>query len=133
VQAFGKIQCSPAELGVDALTAAAHKFYGPHGAGFLWLRPGLAIEAIQHGGYHENERRPGTENAAAIAGMAAAAERAVTEVSGGAESARQSALREKLWEGILNLFRARYAMPPELRSSPTPSTSAFLVATARPC
>jgi len=81
VQAFGKIRCLPGDLGIDALSATAHKFYGPHGAGFLWIRPGLSIEAIQHGGYHENERRPGTENAAAITGMAAAAERAVTEVS----------------------------------------------------
>jgi cysteine desulfurase len=104
VQAFGKIPCHPGELGVDALSATAHKFYGPQGAGFLWLRPGLPIEAIQHGGYHENQRRPGTENAAAIAGMAAAAVRAVGEVAGGGESARQAALRESLWAGILNLF-----------------------------
>lgn len=104
VQAFGKIPCHPGDLGVDALSATAHKFYGPHGAGFLWLRPGLPIEAIQHGGYHENERRPGTENAAAIAGMAAAARRAVAEVAGGAESARQATLRETLWTGIRNLY-----------------------------
>lgn len=104
VQAFGKIPCHPGELGVDALSATAHKFYGPHGAGFLWIRPGLAIEAIQHGGYHENERRPGTENAAAIAGMAAAAERAVSEVSGGGESLRLAELRETLWTGIRRLF-----------------------------
>lgn len=100
VQAFGKIPCHPAELGVDALSATAHKFHGPHGAGFLWLRSGLSIEAIQHGGYHENERRPGTENAAAISGMAAAAERAITEVSEGSESLRQGTLRAMLWEGI---------------------------------
>jgi len=104
VQAFGKIRCLPGDLGIDALSATAHKFYGPHGAGFLWIRPGLSIEAIQHGGYHENERRPGTENAAAITGMAAAAERAVTEVSEGRESLRQEALRERLWDGIRELF-----------------------------
>jgi len=104
VQAFGKIRCLPGDLGIDALSATAHKFYGPHGAGFLWIRPGLSIEAIQHGGYHENERRPGTENAAAITGMAAAAERAVTEVSEGRESLRQEALRERLWNGIRELF-----------------------------
>ena len=98
VQAFGKIPCRPMELGIDALSATAHKFYGPHGAGFLWIRPGLPIEAIQHGGYHESKRRPGTENAAAIAGMAAAADRAI------AESPRQAALRERLWEGIVSLF-----------------------------
>ncbi len=100
VQAFGKIPCNPRELGVDALSATAHKFYGPHGAGFLWLRSGVSIEAIQHGGFHENERRPGTENVPAIAGMAAAAEVAVREVSAAEESVRESSLRDCLWSGI---------------------------------
>ena len=100
VQAFGKIPCNPRELGVDALSATAHKFYGPHGAGFLWLRSGVSIEAIQHGGFHENERRPGTENVPAIAGMAAAAEVSVREVSAAEESVRESSLRDRLWSGI---------------------------------
>ena len=59
---------------VDAASFAAHKFYGPKGVGFLFLRSGLSIQPIMFGGAHENERRPGTENVAAIAGMAAAAE-----------------------------------------------------------
>jgi len=59
---------------VDAASFAAHKFYGPKGAGLLFLRSGLSIRPIMFGGAHENERRPGTENVAAIAGMAAAAE-----------------------------------------------------------
>jgi len=100
VQAFGKIPCKPSDLGVDALSATAHKFHGPHGAGFLWLRSGISIEAIQHGGFHENERRPGTENVPAIAGMAAAAEVAVREASGTEKLARESALRDHLWQGI---------------------------------
>lgn len=100
VQAFGKIPCFPHDLGVDALSACSHKFYGPVGAGFLWIRSGLSIEAIHHGGFHENERRPGTENAAAIAGMAEAARLAAAEVKSGGESIRQGRLRERLWEGI---------------------------------
>ena len=100
VQAFGKIPCCPADLGVDALSAAAHKFHGPHGAGFLWLRSGVSIEAIQHGGFHENQRRAGTENVGAIAGMAAAAECAARSVAEGSESSRQANLREILWSGI---------------------------------
>src|SRR5205823_12024748 len=59
---------------VDAASFAAHKFYGPKGVGFLYLRSGLSIEPIMFGGAHENERRPGTENVAAIAAMAAAAD-----------------------------------------------------------
>lgn len=105
VQAFGKIACKPHDLGVDALSATAHKFYGPHGAGFLWLRSGISIEAIQHGGYHENERRPGTENTAAIAGMAAAAAMAAQEVAAGTAAENQSLLREKLWAGIAAMER----------------------------
>ena len=103
VQAFGKMECLPHELGVDALSATAHKFYGPHGAGFLWLRSGISIDSIQHGGFHENERRPGTENVAAIAGMAVAARVATAEVARGSETPRQEALRERLWHGITSL------------------------------
>ena len=106
VQAFGKIPCLPGELGVDALSVTGHKFYGPPGAGFLWLRSGVSIEPIQHGGFHENERRPGTENAAAIAGMAVAATLAVAEVKAGSESARLESLRERLWRGIMEISPA---------------------------
>ena len=100
VQAYGKVPCFPHDLCVDALSLTAHKFYGPLGAGLLWVRSGLSIEAMQYGGYHENERRPGTENVAAIAGMAVAAEIAVQEVKEGIESIRQMSLRDRLWHGI---------------------------------
>ena len=72
VQSFGKTEMDIAL--VDAASFAAHKFYGPKGAGFLFLRAGIPIEPIHFGGSHENQRRAGTENVAAIAGMAAAAE-----------------------------------------------------------
>ncbi len=68
VQAFGKLECDLD--GLDAASFAAHKFYGPKGAGLLYLRAGIPIERIHFGGSHENERRPGTENVPAIAGMA---------------------------------------------------------------
>ena len=71
VQAFGKI---PIDVSlVDAASFAAHKFYGPKGTGFLYVRSGLSIHPLMFGGAHENLRRPGTENVASIAGMAAAA------------------------------------------------------------
>jgi cysteine desulfurase len=96
VQSFGKIDVDPAGVGVaDAASFAAHKFYGPKGVGFLYLRSGLSIQPIMFGGAHENERRPGTENVAAIAGMAAAAE--VVLRDRGAEQDRQSHLRDQLW------------------------------------
>ena len=98
VQSFGKIE-TDIEL-VDAASFAAHKFYGPKGAGFLYLRAGIPIEAIQFGGSHENERRPGTENVAAIAGMAAAAEFLPNEQ----EKQRERKLRDDLWEQIAQSF-----------------------------
>src|SRR5260370_36932787 len=100
VQSFGKIDVDPAGAGVaDAASFAAHKFYGPKGVGFLYLRSGLSIQPIMLGGAHENERRPGTENVGAIAGMAAAAEFVLQDRV--AEQDRQSHLRDQLWQEIL--------------------------------
>src|SRR5213593_3790865 len=83
---------------VDAASFAAHKFYGPKGAGFLFLRSGIPIEPVHFGGAHENQRRPGTENVAAIAGMAAAAE--FVERDREQEQAREGNLRDQLWQEI---------------------------------
>ena len=96
VQAFGKIEIDLSL--VDAASFAAHKFYGPKGTGFLFLRSGLSIQPIMFGGAHENARRPGTENVAAIAGMAAAAEFAVRDRD--TEQQRQAQLRDELWTRI---------------------------------
>jgi cysteine desulfurase len=100
IQSFGKEQLEPGAF--DALSLAAHKFGGPKGAGVLMLRSGISLERLQHGGSHENERRPGTENVAAIAGMAAAAELALANVP--EESARQARLRDRLWAGVRRAF-----------------------------
>jgi cysteine desulfurase len=96
VQSFGKID---ADLSlVDAASFAAHKFYGPKGVGFLFLRSGLSIQPIMFGGAHENERRPGTENVAAIVGMAAAAEWTLRGCE--QEQERETGLRYGLWTRI---------------------------------
>ncbi|MGC3990713.1 MAG: cysteine desulfurase family protein [Chthoniobacteraceae bacterium] len=100
IQSFGK---QPVRAGdADAISITAHKFYGPKGVGMLYLRSGISIQKIQFGGSHENERRPGTENVASIAGLARAAELALQEV--GPEQVRQAALRDRLWEGIHAAF-----------------------------
>jgi cysteine desulfurase len=96
VQSFGKVDIDLSL--VDAASFAGHKFYGPKGAGFLFLRSGLSLQPIMFGGAHENERRPGTENVAAIAGMAAAAEFTLRERE--PEQDRQLHLREALAESI---------------------------------
>jgi cysteine desulfurase len=100
VQSFGK---EPLDTRLyDAVSLAAHKFHGPVGAGLLWLRSGVTIQSIQHGGSHENERRPGTENVAAIVGMAAAAELALAAME--VKRPRLAALRERLWQGVREAF-----------------------------
>ncbi len=96
VQAFGKMDVDLSL--VDAASFAAHKFYGPKGVGFLYLRSGLSIQRIMFGGAHENERRPGTENVAAIAAMAAAAEWTLRDREN--EQERQAELRDDLWTRI---------------------------------
>jgi len=83
---------------VDTASFGAHKFYGPKGAGFLYLRSGLPIDRIQFGGSHEGERRPGTENVPAIVGMAAAAEETLRNSP--EEQEREASLRNELWRGI---------------------------------
>ncbi len=96
VQSFGKIDIDVSL--VDAASFAAHKFYGPKGAGFLFLRSGLSLQPVLFGGSHENQRRPGTENVPAIAGMAAAAEFVKQEQE--KEQERQRKLRDELWNLI---------------------------------
>lgn len=72
VQAVGHIPLNVRELGIDMLSASAHKFNGPKGVGFLYVRKGIAMEPLLHGGGQEMGLRAGTENVAGIVGMAAA-------------------------------------------------------------
>ncbi len=98
IQTFGKMSVRPHELGVSALSMAAHKVGGPQGVGALYLGAGIAISRTSHGGAHENTRRPGTENVAGIAGFAAAAECAVAAMDD--EAPRLRTLRDRLWSAI---------------------------------
>ncbi len=72
VQAVGHVRIDVQELGVDMLSASAHKFNGPKGVGFLYIRKGIEIAPFNDGGAQENFRRAGTENIASIVGMAEA-------------------------------------------------------------
>ncbi|MCD6098446.1 cysteine desulfurase [bacterium] len=80
VQAFGKLPVDVGKLGVDAASASAHKFYGPKGVGFLYLRNGTRITPLIHGGGHERSRRAGTHNVPGIVGLAKALELGYAEL-----------------------------------------------------
>ncbi len=99
VQAAGKLPLTVDALGVDALSVSAHKFYGPKGIGFLYLRHGTPFQPILTGGSHENSQRAGTENIPAIVGMAKAFE--IAERDRESETARLQQLRDHLIGGIL--------------------------------
>jgi cysteine desulfurase len=99
VQAAGSLPLDVDALGVDLLTIAAHKFYGPKGVGALYVRAGTPILYQQQGGPQEGDRRGGTENVAAIVGLATALARA--EAGRAAYNDGCRALRDRLTEGIL--------------------------------
>jgi cysteine desulfurase len=99
VQSVAKIPVDVRTLGVDLLSLSAHKFNGPKGAGALWIKRGTRVAAILTGGKHERNRRAGTENVSAIAGLGAAAAQAVAKMR--TEGARLAALRDRLENEIL--------------------------------
>jgi len=99
VQAFGKIEPGAVFDYADMVTLAAHKVYGPRGAGALLVRRGTALAPIMTGGYHEQGLRAGTENIAAIAGFVAAAQQAQVTLSSEAE--RITGLRDRFEEMLL--------------------------------
>lgn len=99
VQSFGKVPVNVNDWGVDSLSIAAHKFYGPKAAGALFIRRGTKIDPLLFGGSHENDRRAGTENVAGIVGLAKAAELATAKME--EEQGRLSGLSEKVATGIM--------------------------------
>jgi cysteine desulfurase len=99
VQAAGKLPLDVTALAVDALSVSAHKFYGPKGVGFLYLRNGTPYLPYQTGGSHEGDRRAGTENVPGIVGMAKAFE--LVEAERPTETARLRLLRDQLIGALL--------------------------------
>ncbi len=98
VQAAGALPLHPAEMQADLMSLSAHKFHGPRGIGLLWVRRGVRIDPLIHGGAQERGLRAGTENLAGAVGMAAALERAVRDLP---ERTRNIAgLRDLLIRGI---------------------------------
>jgi len=98
VASTGNIPVDVQDLGVDLLTMAAHQFYGPKGAGALYVKQGLRIVPLIYGGIQESGRRAGTENVPAIVGMGKAAEIAKAELGKRMEYLRP--LRDRIIESV---------------------------------
>lgn len=97
-QSVGKVRVQVDDLGVDFLTIAGHKFYAPKGIGALYIRSGRTLEPLMHGAGHERGLRPGTENAAFIVGLGAAAMVAMPLLE--VEGKRQIQLGKRLFDGL---------------------------------
>ncbi len=100
VQAIGHMPIHVQDLGVDLLSVSAHKFHGPKGVGALYIRNGVRIENLIHGGGQERGKRAATENLAGIAGLAKAITLAVQDLP--ENMAKMADQRDKLIQGILD-------------------------------
>lgn len=109
VQAVGHIPINVKDMNIDLLSMAAHKFYGPKGIGALYIRKGVRIESLIHGGGQEKGKRASTENIAGIVGMGKAAELAVSEMKN--ESLRLQKMRDRLMDGLSKIPYARINGP----------------------
>ncbi|MEN6573308.1 cysteine desulfurase NifS [Methanobacterium aggregans] len=99
VQSVGKIPVDVNDLNVDMLSISSHKLYGPKGIGALYIKKGVRLEPIIHGGGHERGLRPGTENVPGIVGFGKACQ--LSEENLEEESARLTRLRNKLVDAVL--------------------------------
>ncbi|MEG0133650.1 MAG: cysteine desulfurase NifS [Clostridium sp.] len=100
VQAVGHIEMDVKEMNIDLLSLSGHKIYGPKGVGVLYVKKGVKIHNLVHGGAQERNRRGGTENVASIVGLGKAIELAMDTLV--EEKARTTYLRDKLIKGLLD-------------------------------
>lgn len=105
VQTVGHLPVNVDKLGVDLLSVSAHKFYGPKGVGFLYVKNGTRLEPLIHGGAQEKGRRAGTENVAGIIGLDKALEMALSNLD--EEARRQTAMRDRLIKGLLAIEKVQ--------------------------
>ncbi len=100
VQAFGHVPIDVNEMNIDLMSASAHKIHGPKGIGFLYIRSGVRLSNLIHGGAQESGRRAGTTNAAGIIGFAKAAELAARDMED--TISREKTLRDRLMHKVLS-------------------------------
>ena len=121
VQAIGHIPINVTEMNIDMLSLAAHKFRGPKGVGALYVRKGVMLPPLIHGGGQERNHRSGTENVAGICGLAAALEEAVNNME--ENMTRVSAMRDRLIGSLLKIPYSRLTGHPTNR---LPGTASFV-------
>lgn len=102
VQAAGSLPINVNDMRVDMLSISAHKFYGPKGVGALYIRRGIRMNGLIHGGAQERSFRAGTENTAGIVGMGKAIEIAVQEMQNNSQGIKN--LRDMMIQEVLNLI-----------------------------
>ena len=100
VQSFGKTEIDLQKMNIDILSLSSHKIYGPKGIGALYIRRGVKIDPLMHGGEHEKGRRAGTENIPGIVGFAKAASLAIERF--GSDREHLIKLRDMLIDGAMN-------------------------------
>lgn len=123
VQSFTKVPTPVKDMGVDMFSLSAHKIYGPKGVGALYIRRGLQVQKVQHGGSHERDRRPGTENVPGIVGLGAA-----TELAGAVmepEAVRIGRLRDRLESKLLDRIPEAYVNAGQSPRLPATSSIRF--------
>lgn len=99
VQAFGQLPIDVSEENIDMLSASGHKLNGPKGIGFLYIKKGLKLRSLIHGGAQERKRRAGTENVPGIVGFGRATELAVSSME--ARAKQEAELRDYLISRVL--------------------------------
>ena len=105
IQGFGKYRIFPSRMGIDLLSVSGHKFHGPKGVGFLYIRNGVKVRPMILGGWQQHGMRSGTDNVPGIAGMAAAAEKVCTDMEKKTEHLR--CLKKRMAEGLQEIPEVR--------------------------
>ena len=125
VQAAAHVPIDVKSMGIDMLSMAAHKFYGPKGVGALYVKKGIRLENLIHGGGQERSRRAGTENVASIVGMGKAASLASEEME--FDSLEICKLRDRLIDGVMSTIpHARLNGPVGDRRLPNNANFSFV-------
>lgn len=109
VQAVGNVKIDVKDMNIDLLSLAGHKIYGPKGIGALYIRKGVRIHNLIHGGGQERNRRAGTENIAGVVGLGKAIELATENLEEHAK--KMTVLRDQLIDGLLKVPYTRLNGP----------------------